>query len=654
MDDNPSNVDPLATSDFAADTPSHSTNSKATLTMTNSRAATPSGSGRLEVRCPNCHAPTSVATDSALTELVCSSCGSNFSLVDNDAASRQAPPLAHMGRFELIARVGMGAFGSVWKARDKQLDRTVAIKIPRQSTMTAEEQEKFFREARAAAQLHHPNIVSVHEVGRDGDSLYIVSDFVHGVTLYDWLIGQQLISREAAELCAKIAAALHHAHEQGVIHRDLKPANIMIDAAGEPHLMDFGLARREVGEVTVTTDGQVLGTPAYMSPEQAAGESHTADARSDIYSLGVILFRLLTGELPFRGNFRMVIHQVVNEEPPSPRKLNPSVGKDLETITLKCLEKKPYRRYQSGRDLELELRRYIAGEPILARPVSKLERAWRWAKRKPMMATTVALLLFLGITGPIAALREQHLRRLLETRFQERDHLLTQKGRDIQEATQTIGELRRQLDLWEGRASPTDLSILQSDEPSRHYVLEEAFEKTKAALYKLQNEKIGLREAACGYIALAMMADAAGRDADAIGFYNNALDPLQELEKQQPQPLDAALALAECYTSLARLEAGENRAAAVEYFNKANLVYQQLAQAHHENLEYQIALLGSELDRAKLAGFNAARKHLKRVASLNQSLLDKWPRDPVAIYELACFLMEREPVLTPREASATR
>ena len=308
-----------------------------------------SGSGRLEVRCPNCHAPTEVAVDTALTDLTCGSCGSHFSLVDQSKATRMAPSLTKLGRFELIERLGVGGFGSVWKARDKELDRTVAIKIPRAGGMTAEEQEKFFREARAAAQLRHPNIVSVHEVGRDGDSVYIVSDFVRGVTLGDWLTGQQLTSREAAELCAKIADALHHAHEQGVVHRDLKPANIMIDGDGQPHLMDFGLARREVGEVTVTMDGQVLGTPAYMSPEQAQGEAHTADRRSDVYSLGVILFQLLTGELPFRGNARMLMHQVIHDEPPSPRKLNANIPKDLETITLKCLEKEPVATLPIGR-----------------------------------------------------------------------------------------------------------------------------------------------------------------------------------------------------------------------------------------------------------------------------------------------------------------
>ncbi len=300
-------------------------------------------------------------------------------------------PGLRVARFELVERLGSGAVGEVWRARDTRLQREVALKLPRSLELSAADLHRFLREGRATAQLQHTHIVSVHEVGRDGDTSYIVSDYIRGENMKQWLTCHSLSLAEAAETCAKLAEALHHAHEQGIVHRDLKPANILIDSAGEPRITDFGLAKWNQDARDLTLEGQLLGTLAYMPPEQATGKISQVDRRSDVYSLGVLLYELLTGMCPFQGDEAAVLHSIVHHEPRPPRQRNPRIPRDLETICLKALEKEPRRRYATAQELAVDLRRFHRGDPILARRTGPIEKTWRTLRRRPAVAAAVLL-----------------------------------------------------------------------------------------------------------------------------------------------------------------------------------------------------------------------------------------------------------------------
>jgi serine/threonine protein kinase/tetratricopeptide (TPR) repeat protein len=318
--------------------------------------------------------------------------------LDGNKGTRQTKMFGNFGDYELLEEVGRGGQGVVFRAHQKSLNRTVALKIIGLGQWAADAHLKRFRlEAEAAASLEHPGIVPIYEVAEREGSCYFSMKFIEGGQLDAVLKRQPITIRKAVELIAKVARTVHYAHEHGILHRDIKPGNILLDAKGEPHLTDFGLARLVESDSSVTQTKDVLGTPSYMAPEQAVGNNSVLSSATDVYSLGAVLYQLLTSHPPFAGGTTYeTIKLLLDNEPRPPRTLNPKIDRDLSTICLKCLEKDPQRRYSSALALTEDLERWLRHEPILARHIGIASRSKKWVQRNPTRALLAASLVALA------------------------------------------------------------------------------------------------------------------------------------------------------------------------------------------------------------------------------------------------------------------
>jgi WD40 repeat protein len=373
----------------------------------------------------------------------------------------------YFGDYEIVREIARGGMGVVFEARQISLNRPVALKMILAGALADEtDVKRFYTEAEAAANLDHPGIVPIFEVGQHEGQHFFSMAFVEGKSLAGRLADGPMPAREAAALLLKAGAAIEYAHRHGVIHRDLKPANILIDPNGNPRVTDFGLAKKLQGDSGLTGSGQIMGTPSYMPPEQARGKRGEIGPAADVYALGATLYAMVTGRAPFQSATAMdTVLQVLSAEPVAPRRLNASIPRDLETICLKCLEKEPRKRYAGATDLGEDLRRFLAGEPILARPVTRLERAVKWARRRPAIASLlglVALVTALGLGGVLWQWRQAVLARGDAERQAERAKAQTALAEErLQDSVMARAKEAEQTQLAEQRLYIARMNLVQ-------------------------------------------------------------------------------------------------------------------------------------------------------------------------------------------------
>jgi serine/threonine-protein kinase len=490
--------------------------------------------------------------------------------------------------YEILGILGRGGMGIVYRACRKELSRHVALKMVHAGGhASAAILARFRVEAEAVARLQHPNIVQIHDVGQFSGSPYLVLELIEGANLAQRIAGTPQMTEWSAELVETLARAIHAAHQQGVVHRDLTPANVLLTSDGSPKITDFGLAKLVVGGGELRTQtGELLGTPSYMAPEQAMSRHAAIGPATDIYALGAILYELLTGRPPFKAELPLeTLRQVIADEPVAPSRLRPKLPKDLETICLKCLQKEPAQRYSDALALALDLRRFLDGRPILARPNGMVERSWRWCKRNRsvarLLALVIALLAIIAVGSTVAAVR------LKRSRDEAR------RQHDIAELN--FRDARQAVDDALTRVAESTLLHAPGLQPLRKQLLEDALKYYQGFLRRL-GEQPGVQiELASALDRVAQITAEIGSKQQALDYRRKARGIYQALAADHPRERGLMRGLARSIAAVAQLrgEAGQ-RAEAVTDYQEALRIQHRLVQERPRDEDAWDDLAGSE------------------------------------------------------------
>jgi tetratricopeptide (TPR) repeat protein/tRNA A-37 threonylcarbamoyl transferase component Bud32 len=529
-----------------------------------------------------------------------------------------------LGDYELFEPIAEGGMGTVFRARQRSLDRLVAVKVLRTGRLaTAAEWQRFRNEAEAVAQLDHPHIVPIYEVGEHAGLPFFSMKLLNG-SLADHPGQYRDTPETAAELVASVAEAVHYAHERGLLHRDLKPANILLDASGRPHVSDFGLAKRfagpgPTGVPELTHSGDVLGTPSYMSPEQALGGGHLVTILADVYGLGAILYELLTGQPPFRGPTALeTLRQLRETEPPAVAGLNPRVDRNLETICLKCLAKEPERRYRSAADLAADLRRYLRGEPITARPATWFERGRAWCRRQPLIAALLTALVVVFIAG-FTLVTWQWRRAELSNADREQQHLQAEAAR---------ADAQRMLDSFAKELSETPVTN-QALQETRRRMLRSALTYYRNFLRERGDDPHLQEETARVQFHIGAITSVLGSAKDALASYQQALELTRKLWHERPDDrrVRANLARTLARIGVLQVETAQTEEGLHSYQEARGLLEESLREQAEDAVQADLAGLLTNLGNVctALNRFDEAGDCFKREIGLLEDLIRRRP-----------------------------